>query len=67
MWKAPRDLRLSGGLPHAPILAGMGILKDFFQAMRQTKCDGCGRELTVCDRACREAAAVERDWQDSIK
>lgn len=45
----------------------MGIFKDFFKALRPIHCDGCGRELTVCDRQCREAAAVDREWQDAIK
>jgi len=45
----------------------MGILKNFFQSMRPLNCDGCGQSLKVCDRECREAAAVEREWQDSIK
>jgi hypothetical protein len=45
----------------------MGILKNFFQSLRQANCDGCGRDLKVCDRQCPAAAQVEREWMDSIK
>ncbi|MGY4543242.1 hypothetical protein ACVWY0_003175 [Arthrobacter sp. UYNi723] len=45
----------------------MGIIRDFFASFRQTNCDGCGKPLTECARSCRAAAAVDAEWQASIK
>lgn len=43
----------------------MGILKDFFNAMRRPACDGC--HSTTCNRECAAARKIEQDWQNAIK
>ena len=45
----------------------MGILKDFFNAMRHTNCHGCGQTLSVCNSACREAKQIDEQLYHDIK
>jgi len=45
----------------------MGIIQNLKNLWFGTHCDGCGKPLTECDRACQAAADVEAAWMRDIK
>lgn len=48
-----------------------GKVRDFFagyfELMRDVKCEGCGQDLAVCHRECREAKAADAQLMHDIK
>jgi hypothetical protein len=39
----------------------------YFELMRDVKCEGCGESLSVCERECAEARAVDQQLMYDIK